>query len=86
MTLVRKVEERSLHTEDDHVRELQAIVEEQQQQLHIQNSLLAELEESRDAVRQWDEPTAEVQRGVVTAAQQRQLEIQEDQLVEHEKV
>ena len=50
MALVRKVEERSLHTEDDHVRELQAIVEEQQQRLHIQNSLLAELEE--DSVRQ----------------------------------
>ena len=44
--------ERSLHTEDEHVRELQAVVEEQRR-LHIQNSLLAELEEeSRDAVRQ----------------------------------
>ena len=84
---MRQVEERSLHTEDERVRELQAVVEEQRQRLHIQNSLLAELEEeSRDAVRKWDKPTSELPRGVVTAAQQRQLEIQEDQLVEHEKV
>ena len=47
---MRKVEKRSLGTEDEHVRELQAIVEEQRQRLHIQNSLLAELEE--DSVRQ----------------------------------
>ena len=45
MTLVREEEKRSQHTEDEHVRELWAIVEEQQQRLHIQNSLLAELEE-----------------------------------------
>ena len=72
----------SQHTEDERVSELEAIVEEQQQQLHIQNSLLAELEELRDAVRHRDEPIAELQRGVVTTIQeqQRQLEIQGDHL------
>ena len=59
MDLARLAEERSWHmkgehvsqhTEDERVSELQAIVEEQRQQLAIQRSQLAELEE--ETVRQ----------------------------------